>query len=112
TVVAAVVRRGLWRAARATMMGPLLANPLARAETRAFSEAPLAGVLVAPDDAGAHGAGFLRFWLAATGLGLAMVPVSALIDRRGWEVGRHLGLAPARLLSLFPLAPPAPAPPP
>jgi nitroreductase len=110
TALAALVRPSIWRAAHATLLGPVLAGPLARAETRAFAEAPFAAVLVAPDDAGAHGAAFLRFWLAATGLGLALVPASALLDRRGWELGRHLGVAPARIVSAFRLGRSAPAP--
>jgi hypothetical protein len=106
----ALTRAGLWRAAHATFLAPLLAAALGRAEARAVEEAPLLGVLVAPGDAGDAGAGLLRVWLAATQAGLALAPVSVLLDRRGWEVGRRLGVAPSRLVTAFRLGRSAPAP--
>jgi hypothetical protein len=107
----ALARPGLWRAAHAAWLAPLLAAPLARAETRAFAAAPFAALLVAPEpNAGACGAALLRVWMAATRLGLALAPVSALLDRRGWEIGRRLGVAPARLVAAFRLGRSAPAP--
>ena len=106
----ALAQPAIWRAGQATLLGPLLAAPLARAETRAFEATPLVGVLVAPADARSAGAGLLRVWLAATRLGLALAPVSALLDRRGWELGRHLGVAPARLVCAFRLGRSVPAP--
>jgi len=109
--MAALVRPPLWRTAHAIFLAPLLAASLARAETRAFEEAPLAGVLVATSgEAGACGAALLHFWLAATRLGVALAPASALLDRRGWELGRHLGVAPARLVAAFRLGRSAPPP--
>jgi hypothetical protein len=108
--LAALVRPGLWRAAGAAYLAPLLAGRLARADTRLFEEAPFAGVLVAPTAAGACGPALLRCWLEATRLGLALVPASALLDRRGWELGRRLGVAPARLVAAFRLGRSAPAP--
>jgi nitroreductase len=103
-------RTGLWRAAHATFLAPVLAGALGRAEARAVEEAPLLGVLVAPGDAGDAGAGLLRVWLAATQAGLALAPVSVLLDRRGWEVGRRLGVSPTRLVAAFRLGRSAPAP--
>jgi hypothetical protein len=108
--LAALVRPGPWRVAGAAYLAPLLAGQLARAERRPFEEAPFAAVLVAPAAAGAQGAGLLRVWLEATRLGLALVPTSALLDRRGWELGRRLGVAPARLVAAFRLGKSAPAP--
>jgi nitroreductase len=108
--LAALVRPGLWRAAHAAYLAPLLAGRLAEAETRPFAAAPLGGVLIAPADAGACGGALLRFWLAVTRLGLAMVPASAIVDRRGWELGRRLGVPPGRLVAVFRLGRSAPAP--
>ena len=108
--MAAALRPGLWRAAHATFAAPLLAAALARAETRAVEEAPFLGVLVAPGDAGDAGAGLLHVWLAATRVGVSLAPVSVLLDRRGWELGRHLGVSPTRLVTAFRLGRSAPAP--
>jgi hypothetical protein len=49
-------------------------------------------------------------WLAATRLGLALAPMSGLLDRRGWELGRALGASPTRLVTAFRLGRSAPAP--
>jgi nitroreductase len=106
----AATRAGLWRAAHATFLAPVLAAALARAEARLVEEAPFVGVLVAPGQAGAAGAGLLHVWLAATRLGLALAPVSVLLDRRGWELGRQLGVSPTRLVTAFRLGRSAPAP--
>ncbi len=103
-------RAGLWRAAHATFLAPLLAAALARAESRVVEEAPFIAVLVAPGDAGDAGAAFLRVWLEATRLGLSLAPTSVLLDRRGWELGRHLGVSPTRLVAAFRLGRSAPAP--
>ena len=108
--MATALRPGLWRAAHATFVAPLVAAALARAETRAFEEAPFLGVLVAPGEAGAAGAGLLHVWLAATRVGVSLAPASVLLDRRGWELGRHLGVSPTRLVAAFRLGRSAPAP--
>jgi nitroreductase len=108
--LAALTRAGLWRAAHATFLAPVLAGALARSETRAVEEAPFLGVLVAPGRAADAGAGLLHVWLAATRVGLSLAPVSALLDRRGWELGRHLGVSPTRLVAAFRLGRSAPAP--
>jgi nitroreductase len=108
--MAALTRVGLWRAAHATFLAPLLAGALAKAETRTIEEAPFLGVLVAPGDAGDAGAGLLHVWLAATRAGLSLAPASALLDRRGWELGSHLGVSPTRLVAAFRLGRSAPAP--
>jgi hypothetical protein len=108
--LATATRAGLWRAAHATFLAPVLAAALARAETRVVEEAPFLGVLVAPGEGGDAGAAFLRVWLEATRLGLSLAPLSVLLDRRGWELGRHLGVAPSRLVAAFRLGRSAPAP--
>jgi nitroreductase len=108
--LAALTRAELWRAAHATFLAPLLAGALARAEARAVEAAPFLGVLVAAADAGDAGAGLLSVWLAATRAGLALAPTSVLLDRRGWELGRHLGVSPTRLVTAFRLGRSAPAP--
>jgi hypothetical protein len=108
--MAALTRAGLWRAAHAAFLAPLLAGAVARAETRAVEEAPFLGVLVTPGEAGDAGAGLLAVWLAATAVGLSLAPVSVLLDRRGWELGRHLGVSPTRLVAAFRLGRSAPAP--
>jgi nitroreductase len=124
--MAALLRPGLWSAARAAYVAPVLAGALARAETRAFEQAPIIGVLIAPGDvravadvnapahaptpAHAAGSGFLRLWMAATRLGLALGPTSALLDRRGWELGRRLGVSPTRLVAAFRLGRSVPPP--
>jgi hypothetical protein len=93
----ALLRPGLWRAAGAVYAAPFLAAALARQEAAPVQAAPFLAVLVAPRDAGGAGGGLLREWLAATAQGLALAPMSAVIDRRGWELGRQLGVAPDRL---------------
>jgi len=105
-----LARPGFWRAARAAYLAPLVAAPLARAEAAAFEQAPFIGVLVAPGAAGEAGAGFLRVWLEATRVGLALAPASALLDRRGWELGRRLGVSPQRLVAAFRLGRSVPPP--
>jgi nitroreductase len=107
---AAAMRPGLWRAAHATFLAPVIAAALARAEARGVEEAPFLGVLVAPGDGGAAGAGLLQVWLAATRAGLSLAPLSVLLDRRGWELGRRLGVSPTRLVLAFRLGRSAPAP--
>jgi hypothetical protein len=108
--LAGLLRPGLWRAAHALYAAPLLAARLATSETRAMIEAPFLGVLVAAGDASEAGAGLLRVWLEATRLGLALAPASVLLDRRGWELGRHLGVAPRRLVLAFRLGRSVPPP--
>jgi hypothetical protein len=72
---------------------------------------PFVAILVA-EQAGAvaAGAGLLRTWLAATSLGLALHPISVLLDRRGWELARHLGVATGRLVFACRLGRSAPPP--
>jgi nitroreductase len=106
----AATRAGVWRAAHFTFLAPVLAAALGRSEARAVEEAPFLGVLVAPGEAGDAGAGLLRVWLAATHAGLALAPVSVLLDRRGWELGRRLGVSPTRLVTAFRIGRSAPAP--
>jgi hypothetical protein len=106
----AILHPGLWRAARKVWAAPALASALAAQESRTLGAAPFLGVLVAEAEAGTVGAGLLQVWLAATQLGLALAPISVLLDRRGWELGRRLGVAPDRLVLAFRLGRSAPAP--
>jgi hypothetical protein len=105
-----LLRPGFWRAAKAIYAAPVLAGRLARQEVGPVEAAPVLGVLVAPGPAGEAGGGLLRIWLEATRLGLALAPNSAVLDRRGWELGRWLGVAPGRLVSVFRLGRSAPPP--
>jgi hypothetical protein len=106
------VQAAPWRAAAAAFVAPFAAESLARSETRQVAEAPFVALLVADKegDAAASGAGLLRVWLAATELGLAIHPISALLDRRGWEVARHLGVGTGRLMFACRLGRSAPPP--
>jgi hypothetical protein len=114
------VRAAPWRVATAAFAAPLWAERLAETETAEVARAPFLGLLLrpgadpgpgmSPGSVGAAGAGLLRTWLAATKLGLAIHPISALLDRRGWEVARHLGVATGRVLFAFRLGHSAPPP--
>ncbi len=109
------VREGPWRAAAAAFVAPLLAEQLAAGETREVARAPFLALLVSErEDAGLRegvaGEGLLRTWLAATELGLALHPISALLDRRGWEVARLLGVSTGRVLFAARLGRSAPPP--
>ena len=100
-----------WRAASKLFLAPFLAEQLARGETREVAAAPFLALLVADrEGAAAAGAGLLQVWLAVTDLGLAIHPVSALLDRRGWEVARHLGVPTGRLMFACRLGRSAPPP--
>ena len=106
------VQPGPWRAAAAAFAAPLAAEAFAGSETRQVEEAPFVALLMADEEKGAaaSGAGLLRVWLAATELGLAIHPISALLDRRGWEVARHLGVGTGRLMFACRLGRSAPPP--
>ena len=52
----------------------------------------------------------LRVWLEATKARLALQPLSVLLDRRGWELARHLGASHERLVAVFRLGLSAPPP--
>jgi hypothetical protein len=114
------VREAPWRILTAAFAAPLWAERLAATETTDVAAAPYLGLLLRPSadpapgiasgSVGAAGAGLLRTWLAATKLGLALHPISALLDRRGWEVARHLGVATGRVLFAFRLGRSAPPP--
>jgi hypothetical protein len=86
-----------------------LAASLARAETASIERTPILGVLI-DDGSAMPGAALLRVWLAATRDRLALHPLSVLLDRRGWELARRLGLRPAQLLFAFRLGRSAPPP--
>jgi nitroreductase len=100
-----------WRAAAAAFLAPTLAEALAETEARDVSRAPFLALLVTDQGrAAAAGAGLLRTWLAATELGLALHPISVLLDRRGWEVARHLGVKTEQLAFACRLGRSAPPP--
>ncbi|HVE85842.1 MAG TPA: hypothetical protein VND93_23465, partial [Myxococcales bacterium] len=61
-------------------------------------------------DAGEQGAALLRVWLEATRLRLALHPLSVLLDRRGWELGKALGCSPRQLVLAFRLGRSVPPP--
>lgn len=89
---------------------PWLAGALADAEVAAATRCPALVVVVAREGSGADcGGGLLELWLEATRLGLALQPLSVLLDRRGWELGRHLGVSPSRLVAVLRLGRSAPA---
>lgn len=107
----AAVQAAPWRAASRLFVAPLLAERLAATETESVSASPFIALLVAErEGAASAGAGLLRVWLAATELGLALHPVSALLDRRGWEVARHLGVPTGRVMFACRLGRSAPPP--
>jgi hypothetical protein len=109
-VLLTLLRPNLWRAAHALYAAPTLAAQLARQETTQVQQTPFIGVLIAPHPQHDAGAGVLRVWLEAVRLGLAMAPISVLLDRRGWELGRRLGVAPGQLLLAFRLGRSIPPP--
>ncbi len=82
---------------QAVYLAPFVAEALARDEARQLDGAPFLGLLMA-DCEGEHGAALLRVRLEATAHGLALQPISVLLDRRGWELARHLGVTTGRLV--------------
>ncbi len=104
------VRPGPWRVASALFAAPLLAEALATEEAKDVKAAPFVGLLIGEGGATRSGAGLLRTWLAAAGHELALHPISALLDRRGWEVAKHLGVPTGHLLFAFRLGRSAPPP--
>jgi hypothetical protein len=97
----AALRPGLWRALDAVLAAPVLAGALAQADVDALARAPHLGVLVADEVGAAGGEAVLHAWLEAERAHLAMHPMSVLLDRRGWEVAKHLGVDARRLRLAF-----------
>jgi len=95
-----------------SFLAPLAAEQAARAELRLVAGAPVLAIVVAEahSDPLARGAGLLRLWLEAAGLHLAMQPLSVLLDRRGWEVARHLGVDTRQLVAALRIGYSAPPP--
>jgi hypothetical protein len=56
---------------------------------------------VADEVGAAGGEAVLHAWLEAERAHLAMHPMSVLLDRRGWEVAKHLGVDARRLRLAF-----------
>jgi hypothetical protein len=106
----AVLRPGLWRGLTRAYAAPFLAETLAQEDVRCLDQAAALGLVVAPRAAGQSGGPLLRFWLEATRLGVAAHPVSVLLDRRGWEVGRALGVDPRQIVMALRLGKSAPPP--
>ena len=106
----AVLRPRLWNGLARVYAAPSLAESLARHDVRSFEQAAALGLLIAPAPGAQSGGAVLRFWLEATRLGLAAHPLSVLLDRRGWEVGRQLGVDPRRVLMALRLGKSAPPP--
>ena len=90
-----------------------VAEQAARSELRLLSDAPVLALVVAEEATAPidRGEGLLRLWLAATRLRLAMHPLSVLLDRRGWEVARQLGVATGQLVAALRVGHSAPPPP-
>ena len=97
----AALRPGVWRALDAVYAAPWLAGALAQADLDSLQRAPQLGVLVADEPAAAGGEAVLHTWLCAERHHLAMHPMSVLLDRRGWEVAKHLGVDARRLRLAF-----------
>lgn len=97
----AVLRPGVWRALGAVHAAPWLAGALAQADVDSLQQAPQLGVLVADEAGAAGGEAVLHTWLEAERHHLAMHPLSVLLDRRGWEVAKHLGVDARRLRLAF-----------
>lgn len=103
-------RPGLWKALEKVYAAPLLAEELAKADVKQAEQAPCLAVLTGPGPSHDTGAGLFQVWLESTRLGLAIHPISVLLDRRGWEVARHMGVAPRQLLLAFRLGHSVPPP--
>ena len=110
TAFMGLAQPALWRLAGRIGAAPALAAAMARSEAAAVVRTPVVGVLVRDRDAAMPGRSLLRVWLAATRERLAMHPISVLLDRRGWELARHLGVRPEMLLFAFRLGHSAPPP--
>jgi hypothetical protein len=104
------LRPSLWKALSFAYAAPALAEQLARVESAQVERTPVVGVLIEERGEPLAGARLLRVWLEATRLRLAFHPLSALLDRRGWELGKSLGVAPTRLVFAFRLGHSAPPP--
>lgn len=118
-----LLQPGLWRALDALWLAPLLAARLAQAEAALVERTPLLACLIRDVQAPVHtvhgaahaellgaGAGVLAVWLEATRQGLAVHPLSPLLDRRGWALARGLGVdatCPVFVFRLGHSAPPA-----
>jgi hypothetical protein len=107
---AAVLRPRLWRALSAVFLAPLLAEQLARAEAAHLERTPLLGVLIIQPSPEPVGARLLRWWLEATRHQLVLHPLSVLLDRRGWELAKSLGVSPRELAFVFRLGHSTPPP--
>jgi hypothetical protein len=104
----------LWKELGTAWAAPALAGVLASDEAAQAERTPLLGVLVEqggrPTSDPAVGTGMLATWLEATRLRLALHPLSALLDRRGWELARRLGVSAPSLLFAFRLGRSTPPP--
>jgi nitroreductase len=108
--LATVLRPRLWRALSALYLAPILAEQLASAEAAQAEGTPLLGVLIIEPAAEPVGARLLRWWLEATRSQLVLHPLSVLLDRRGWELAKSLGVAPRELALVFRLGHSTPPP--
>lgn len=106
----ALLHPGPWKLLEAAFAAPLLAEQLAKEEVAQAEQAPLYAVWVAPGPAREAGGPLLRAWLEVARAGFAMHPLSVLLDRRGWELGRLLGVDPRRLAMVFRLGKSVPPP--
>lgn len=106
----ALLQPAPWKLLGAAFAAPVLAGQLATAEVLQAEQAPLFGIWIAQAPARDAGAALLRAWLEVARAGFSLHPVSVLLDRRGWELGRQLGLDPRRLAMVFRLGKSVPPP--
>ncbi len=104
------LRPALWRGLHRVYAAPFLAERLAAEDVRSFEQSAAVALLIAPGVDGRSGGAMLRFWLELTRLGIAAHPLSVLLDRRGWEVGRMVGVDPRRIRMALRLGKSAPPP--
>ena len=105
-----LVRPGLWKAADKIFAAPVIAGSLAKGELESVKAAPVLAILVSDGVALDAGGALLRIWMEATRLGLAVHPISVLLDRRGWEVAKLLGVETSRLVAAWRVGRSAPPP--
>ena len=105
-----LMSRRLRRLAHSARVAPWMAGALARGEAARFDQAPCIVVISSTQPHLQAGAALLHLWLAAADARLAVHPVSVLLDHRGWEVSRHLGVPTAHLLAAWRIGRSAPAP--
>ncbi|MFL5320975.1 MAG: hypothetical protein ACJ790_15030 [Myxococcaceae bacterium] len=106
----AALQPGLWRALSKVFVAPVLAEQLAKEELKTVTPTPFLGVLISEGEANRAGDALFRVWLEATRLGFSFHPISVLLDRRGWELGKLIGAPPSSCVLAFRFGKSAPPP--